>query len=68
MVANPDRINFGMGRKISDGNYGSIDIHFSYSTDVAGDEDLDSAIERCIEKVEEIVVKKQDEIEEALED
>lgn len=63
-----DRINYGMSRKISDGNYGSIDVHFSYSTDVSMDETIEAATNRCMIYVEDIIGTKADEIFEKMED
>ena len=63
---NGDRVNYSMGRKISDGQYGSVDVHFSYTTDVQHDEKIEQAIERCVEVVENFIADKQEEINNAL--
>jgi len=67
MPQTPDRINYGMSRKISDGDFGSIDVHFSYSTDVEEDETLDKARKRCVKYVEDFIVEKIEEINNELE-
>ena len=56
-----------MGRKLSDGKYGSIDCHFSYSTDKGPNETLEEATERCIDYVESIIGNKIEEITKSLE-
>jgi len=45
------RVNVGLGRKISDGNYGSLDSHISLSIDVEPDETVEEAWDRCFKKV-----------------
>lgn len=42
-----DRVSFSMGRKIGDNNYGSRDVHVSYSTDVEDDESPEEALARA---------------------
>ena len=51
MSEKSDRVVLGLGRKLSDGNYGSWDFHFSYSSDVEKDETLDQAVERVSDMV-----------------
>lgn len=46
-----DRVSFSYGMKVSDGNYGSKDVHFSYSTDVDLVETKESAMHRAREFV-----------------
>lgn len=67
MPTTPDRINYGMSRKMSDGDFGSVDVHFSYSTDVEEDETLDDAKSRCVKYVEDFIVEKISEIAKELE-
>ena len=50
-----DRINFGVGRKISDGNYGSYDFHCSMSTDVKPNETPKEAVMRCMQFAEGVI-------------
>jgi hypothetical protein len=47
----PDRIHFSMARKISDGNFGSYDINFSYTTDLDPDESVTDGFRRAVTEV-----------------
>ena len=54
-----DRINYSLSRKLSDSQFGSYQVSFSYSTDIdTENESLEEATERCIAYVEQIVEKK----------
>lgn len=46
-----DRVSYSYGMKVSDGNYGSKDVHFSYSTDVISIEHPETAMHRAKEFV-----------------
>ena len=46
-----DRVSFSQGRKLNVGNYESIDIHVSYSTDVSSEESPEEAIQRAAKVV-----------------
>lgn len=61
-----DRVTYGMSRRISDGNYGSIEAHFEYSTDVLKDETIETAMKRCVHHVEKNTLKKIKEFKEDL--
>lgn len=53
-----DKVSFSSGRKISDGNYGSFDVHCSVSTEVRVGEGLEEAMDRAIVFVEKTLAKK----------
>ena len=53
-----DRVVYGTSRKVSDGNYGSTEVHFSYSTDVKIGESLEQATVRCVTYVDTVLSKK----------
>lgn len=53
-----DRVSYGYGRKVSDGNYGSHDVHVSYSSDVRSKETVEEALDRVQKVVERRVVRK----------
>lgn len=59
-----DKIEFGMSRKITDGNFGSVEARFSYSTSVKKGEKLEKATDRCIEYVANIMKEKIEELNE----
>lgn len=66
MKSNPadillDRISYSFGCKINMGNYETVDIHMSYSTDVRGDEAVTDTLKRAQEFVEEQIEEKQNE-------
>lgn len=42
-----DKISVGLGRKLSDGNYGSYDIHVDYQTTVGEGESPEDAYKRA---------------------
>jgi hypothetical protein len=65
-MSEQDRVVYGMSRKLSDGKYGSTDVHFSYSTDKGINETLEQATTRCIDYVESIMVNKIEEIQKGL--
>lgn len=50
-----DRVVYGAGRKISDGNYGSYDFHCSLSTDVKPGETTGQTVNRAIGFVEKVL-------------
>lgn len=50
-----DRVVYGAGRKISDGNYGSYDFHCSLSTDVKPGETTGQTVNRAIAFVEKVI-------------
>lgn len=53
----PTRISWSIGRKFTDGNYGSVDIHHSISADVEMDETVDEANKRIFTQVEKDLAK-----------
>lgn len=53
-----DRVSYGAGRKVSDGNYGSYDFHCSVSTDVKGGEQPLDAVKRAVKYVETVLASK----------
>lgn len=60
-----DRISYSFGCKINMGNYESVDIHMSLSTDVSEGETLDKALKRAQKFVEAKIEEKRDEFVEA---
>lgn len=52
-----DRVQWGMSRKFTDGNYGSIEVHHSISSEVGLGESLEQANKRVFLKVEEDIQK-----------
>ena len=50
-----DKIIFSVTRKINMGNYETIDIHFSYESEVYEDENLDTATKRVSNYVKRVV-------------
>lgn len=46
-IKNPDRISYSFARKISLERFTSVDVHVSYSTDVAPEESPDEATKRA---------------------
>lgn len=56
-----DRISYSFGCKINMGNYESVDVHMSLSTDVSEGETLDKALKRAQKFVESKVEEKRDE-------
>ena len=51
-VKQRDRISYSRGAKVSTGNYGSVDVHVSYSTDVAEGETPDECLKRAAKFVD----------------
>lgn len=52
-----DRIGVTFGRKLSDGNYGSISINITYESNVEPEETVEEAKERVMEFTKESLVK-----------
>ena len=57
----PDRISYSFGMKINMGNYESVDVHMSLSTDVAEGETQEKALKRAQKFVESKVEEKHEE-------
>lgn len=57
-IRQADRINYSVGRKLSDGNYGSIDVHFCYTSDIEDSETKEEATKRVIDYVEKVMREK----------
>lgn len=53
-----DRVVYGAGRKVSDGNYGSYDFHCSLSTDVKPGETVGQTVNRSVAFVEKVLSTK----------
>jgi hypothetical protein len=51
----PDRVTVSRGRKISDGQYGSHDLFFSYSTDCEEGETPVDAFRRALVEVNRVL-------------
>ena len=57
-----DRVNYSMGMKLNIGNYQSVDVHASMSSDVKDGESWNQAYLRCMTFIEEKLEKKREEI------
>ena len=47
------RISWSIGKKVSDGNYGSLDLHHSVSDEVGAEESYEEANKRIFTMVQE---------------
>lgn len=62
----PDRVSFSAGRKVSDGAYGSYDVHMSYSTDCKEGEEPQQAMDRAQAFVEGNIANQVERIKKAI--
>lgn len=53
-----DKVTYGAGRKLTDGNYGSYDFHCSMSTEIRPGEAAKDAVKRSIAFVEMVIEHK----------
>jgi len=60
----PDRVNYTFGMKINIGNYQSVDLHSSFSSDIKDGETPEEAYQRVVEFVESSISPKIDEVKE----
>ncbi len=66
MEQQKERVSVSLGKKINCGNYESVDIHYSYSTDLLDSETPQAAFKRAEEEVAHVIKEKTKEIKEAL--
>ena len=61
-MSEPDRVNYTLGCKVNMGNYESVNLNISYSTDSRSNETIQETLERAITFVEHNIDKKREEL------